>query len=326
MHSSKKILKTVLILVICVILLKGLDMALYPCTFMRNDVHAVVTEQFDDIILGTSHGKMDIDPEVMEEITGRTGHNLCVGGEYGIDAYYLARLVAEKQNPKRIIYEVDPGYFVSEKEEGNNYLLFYHEFPFSKAKLEYFWNSIAKCNFRTILFPWYDYSLSYEVPKVKETFLQKIKKDYSITDLKSDSQEYHESGFIERYPVDTSKLKKTDIKLYEDGKVALSNMEYLKKLIDFCKENDIEFVAVTTPVPIATLKDHSDNYNAAWKYFGKFFEEQGVDYINFNTQYFKAFTHNAKAYTDYDGHMNGDAARAYSKVLAQVLNQTESAD
>ena len=54
MHSSKKILKTVLILVICVILLKGLDMALYPCTFMRNDVHAVVTEQFDDIILGTS--------------------------------------------------------------------------------------------------------------------------------------------------------------------------------------------------------------------------------------------------------------------------------
>ena len=71
-------------------------------------------------------------------------------------------------------------------------------------------------------------------------------------------------------------------------------MEYLKKLIDFCKENDIEFVAVTTPVPIATLKDHSDNYNAAWKYFGKFFEEQGVDYINFNTQYFKAVQEDKK--------------------------------
>ena len=54
MHSSKKILKTVLVLVICGILLKGLDTALYPCTFMRNDVHAVVSEQFDDIILGTS--------------------------------------------------------------------------------------------------------------------------------------------------------------------------------------------------------------------------------------------------------------------------------
>lgn len=153
MHNFKKVLKTFLVLVVCVALLAALDLALYPCTFMRNDVHAVVTQQFDDIIVGTSHGKMDIDPEVMQEVTGRSGHNLCVGGEYGIDAYYLTKLIKEKQNPKRIIYEVDPGYFVSEKEEGNNYLLFYHEFPFSKAKVEYFWNSIAKCNFRTVLFP-----------------------------------------------------------------------------------------------------------------------------------------------------------------------------
>ena len=317
-------------MVVCVALLAALDLALYPCTFMRNDVHAVVTQQFDDIIVGTSHGKMDINPEVMQEVTGRSGHNLCVGGEYGIDAYYLTKLIKEKQNPKRIIYEVDPGYFVSEKEEGNNYLLFYHEFPFSKAKLGYFWNSIAKCNFRTVLFPWYEYSLSYELPKVKDTFAQKVTGDYDVSHLKSDSQEYHESGFIERYPVDVTKLKKSEPKLYEEGKVNEENMEYLKKLITFCKENDIEFVAVTTPIPINTLKDYSDSYNAAWKYFGQFFEEQGVEYLNFNTQYFKAFTHDLKAYTDYDGHMNGDAAKilGYSKaqtffriILPQVIKR-----
>ena len=70
------------------------------------------------------------------------------------------------------------------------------------------------------------------------------------------------------------------------------------------------------------LKDYSDSYNAAWKYFGQFFEERGVEYLNFNTQYFKAFTHDLKAYTDYDGHMNGDAAKEYSEVLAQVLEST----
>ena len=80
-------------------------------------------------------------------------------------------------------------------------------------------------------------------------------------------------------------------------------------------------MAVTAPIPIATLKDYSDNYNAAWKYFGKFFEEQGVEYLNFNTQYFKAFTHDLKAYTDYDGHMNGDAARQYSRILAEILDK-----
>ena len=321
MHSFKKISKPVLVIAVCTAILILLDTALYPCTFMRNDVHAVVTQQFDDIIVGTSHGKMDIDPETMEKVSGRTGHNLCVGGEYGIDAYYLTKLIAEKQKPKRIIYEVDPGYFVTEKEEGNNYLLFYHEFPFTKAKAEYFWDSIAKCNFRTILFPWYEYSLSYELPKIKETFSQKLKKDYSIEGLKSDSQEYHESGFIERYPVNVKKLKKSEPKLFEKDKVNLQNMEYLQKLISFCRENEIEFVAVTTPIPIATLKDYSDNYNAAWNYFGKFFEEQGVEYLNFNTQYFKVFTHDLKAYTDYDGHMNGDAARQYSEILAGLLDK-----
>ena len=36
---------------------------------------------------------------------------MCVGGEYEIDAYYIAKLIAEKQKPTRIIYEVDPGLF-----------------------------------------------------------------------------------------------------------------------------------------------------------------------------------------------------------------------
>lgn len=45
-----------------------------------------------------------------------------------------------------------------------------------------------------------------------------------------------------------TKLKKSEPKLYEEGKVNEENMEYLKKLITFCKENDIEFVAVTTPI------------------------------------------------------------------------------
>jgi len=83
---------------------------------MRNDIHTVTTQKHQDIFMGTSHGKMNIDPKTISSVTGRTGHNLCVGGEYGIDAYYLAKLLFEKQKPERIIYEVDPGYFATQKE------------------------------------------------------------------------------------------------------------------------------------------------------------------------------------------------------------------
>lgn len=134
MHNFKKVLKTFLVLVVCVALLAALDLALYPCTFMRNDVHAVVTQQFDDIIVGTSHGKMDIDPEVMQEVTGRSGHNLCVGGEYGIDAYYLTKLIKEKQNPKRIIYEVDPDILYLKRKKEITTCFFIMSFHFQKQR------------------------------------------------------------------------------------------------------------------------------------------------------------------------------------------------
>ncbi|MCD8104088.1 MAG: hypothetical protein LUF35_03570 [Lachnospiraceae bacterium] len=313
--------KILLVAAAFVLLLAVLDLALYPCTFMRNDIHAITTTHYDDILVGTSHGKMGIDPDTVEEITGRSMHNACVGGEYGIDVYYLVRLAIETQDPTRIIYEVGPGCFVREKEEGNNYLLFYHEYPLSLTKVEYFFDCIAETNFRNVLFPWYEYSLSYELPNVTETFIRKVTGDYSVESLKSDSQEYHESGFIESYPIDTSTLQLTVPNLFTTEAVVEENMEYLEKTIDLCEENGIEFIAVITPIPAATLGTWWDNYMEAYEYFAEFFAGKGVTCLNFNTDYYFEASHEIEDFTDYDGHMNGDAAREFSKVLASYLNE-----
>lgn len=324
MHNFKRNITAVCILAAAIAVFLLLDFVLYPCTFTRNDIHAVTTKQFDDIYMGTSHGKMGIDPAAMENVSGRTGHNLCVGGQYSEDAYYLAQLILEKGfKPSRIIYEISPGYFTSEKEEGNNYLLFYHEFPVSLTKLSYFWDSVRNCNFRTMLFPWYEYPISYELEKMGETFTAKWNKDFGIETLKSDTQEYHESGFIERYPVDVSGLSKPGKTEFHKEDVAERNMLYLKKLIKLCREKDIEFVALVTPIPGVTLSANAEAFGHAYQYFGEFFAENDVRYINFNSnQYFPVFTHELSAYTDYDGHLNGEAAREFSKILAQVLDNT----
>ena len=97
MHNFKKSIKAGACALVAVLLIKGMDIALYPCTFIRNDIHTVTTEQKDVIILGTSNGMSDLDPDSMLEGTGMTGHNLCVGGEYPIDAYYLTKLVMNVQ-------------------------------------------------------------------------------------------------------------------------------------------------------------------------------------------------------------------------------------
>ncbi len=52
---------------VALLVLYVLDYVLYPCTFMRNDIHTVTTEAHQDIFLGTSHGKINIDPEVLSD-------------------------------------------------------------------------------------------------------------------------------------------------------------------------------------------------------------------------------------------------------------------
>ena len=311
--------------ILAALILIAMDYALYPCTFMRNDIHAVTTQTFDDIYMGTSHGKINIDPESVGLQSSRTGHNLCVGGEYPQDCIYMLRLMIEKgHKPERIVYEISPGYLVREKEEGNNYLLFYHEFPLSLAKLSYFMHSVAKCNFRTLFFPWYEYPLSYELANMRDTVRTKWEQDYSADRFRTASQEYHDSGFIARYAVDTSTFTTDDLTPTPVSQIVPENMEQLKKLVELCRKEGIRFCAVTTPIPLPNLQAFAQDYREVWDYLGAFFEEEQVPWINFNdTEHFNLFTHDTSAFTDMDGHMNEAAARAFSGVLAGQLDSVD---
>ena len=239
MRSFKNILTWLLCLAAGCAVLIALDIALYPCTYTRNDIHTAAAQQRDVIILGTSNGKMNLDPDIMLEGTGLTGHNLCAGGQYPIDSYYLAKLVMEKQDPEMIILEIDPAYYMLEKEPGNNYLLFYHEFPLSFAKLEYFWEGLLHRDFRTFLFPFYEYELSYEVSHIRDNLTQKLSGNYDTGRLQNNIQKYHENGFIEKLPVAPENFPAYEPELFEEERLLPENMEYIDRLIALCREKGV---------------------------------------------------------------------------------------
>lgn len=319
MRNFKKYIKIIVCVLICVLVINVLDLALYPCTFVRNNIHTMITEKKDVLIFGTSNGMSDLDPDYILEGTNMTGQNMCVGGEYPIDVYYLVKLAIEKQEPKVVIFELSPGYFTTEKEKGNNYLLFYHEFPLSFAKLEYYKDAMLDCDFRSPMFAFHEYPLSYELSNIKENVYRKITKNYEVDNLRSETQEYHENGFIEKYPVDVENFPPYKKTLFSSSDVKKINMEYLGKIIKLCKENDIEFIATTMPIAATMLVNEEDSYRDAWDYFSKYFKEQDVPYYNFNREYYMSYEHGINNYVDYDGHMNGDSARAFSKVFGETL-------
>lgn len=97
----------------------------------------------------------------------------------------------------------------------------------------------------------------------------------------------------------------------------------MDKLIALCKENNVTFIAATMPIPAVTLSENWDSFEAADTYFSDYFKAQGVPYYNFNMEYYSAYSHDASMYVDYDGHMNGDSARAFSKLFGKMVLQKE---
>lgn len=319
MRSFRKTGKVLICAVVFLGILLFMDLLLYPCTYLRNDVHAVLTEHQDVLFLGTSNGKMGIDPDVALEGTGLSGHNLCSGGEYPVDAYYLLKLAIEKQKPEMVVYEVFPSYFLTEKEQGNNYGLFYHEFPISAAKAEYFFSTMTDCDFRSLLFPFYEYSLKDTAARIPSTVWQKMTRNYDISYLEGEEQAYHENGFIERFPVAVEDFPAYSPYNFSADAVVGENVEYLKKIIALCRENDVTFIAISMPQADPVLAQYKESFDAAWVYFSDFFTQEGVPYYNFNDEYYAVYPHTLENYVDYNGHLDGAHAEEFSATLGKIL-------
>ncbi|MCC6095606.1 MAG: hypothetical protein LIV24_11400 [Eubacterium sp.] len=317
--NVKKIFGAVGCFVLFLVVLFLLDFLLYPCTYVRNDIHAVTSEPTDVLILGTSNARMGIDPDTMLKGTGQTGHNLANGGEYMCDAYYLLKLVSERQKPSTVILDVDPGYLVTEKEKGNNYLLFYHEFPFSLTKLEYMKAILPDNDFRALLYPSYEYPLKSTLPRIPATVSTKLHQDYSPDAFSTQNMTYHSNGFIERYAISEQDFPAWNPVLFETKNVKDDNIEYLQKIIQFCKKHNIRLVAMTFPQPDRSLVTYPDNYEEAWDFLGSFMKKNDVEYLNFNREYYDQFSHDVSCFVDYDGHMNGQSAENFSMLLGQMI-------
>ena len=133
-----KVIKTLGFIVVCCVLTGLLNFGLLQYNIARVNVHRIMTQKYNDIFVGTSHGLSAINPEIVDQVTGRKSTNICMPDEHIIDSYFLVKEACRFHKPKRIIYELDPSYWSTKQNDGVNSVYIYKEFPFSKVKMEYF--------------------------------------------------------------------------------------------------------------------------------------------------------------------------------------------
>lgn len=323
MHNSRKLkitIKLVAFLLVILAVNHVLNYLFIPYSYIRVDYHNIENRDYDMVFVGTSHGKCGIDPEAVDEVTGKKSVNLCLGGEYLSYTYYMVKEICRHHVPEEIIYEVDGGYWTTDEYIGTDSSSIFGEMKWSGVKAEFFLDRLFDKDFRITIFPWYVYRKEYKM--IPENVKNKTSGSYKNMDtdvFKNSSQEYRKNGFIYRYPVADEAKDFTNFVEWDAEEIREENEEYLEKLVKFCEEQGIKLTLLITPVPRETLEMYEDSYREEHEYFSRMAQKYKLTLLDFNYEQMNGFDNSLSSYVDYEGHMNGESAVAFSRILGEYL-------
>lgn len=324
MRSFKKISIITCFIILCVVANHILNYCFIPNSYTRMNVHNIETKAYDDIFIGTSRGAASINPAVIDTATGRKSTNICSAGEYLRDSYYLLKHACKKRVPRRVIYELDPSYWVVPETQSESFPLIYQTMSFSLAKSEYFFAKIFSSDFRGVLFPWFYYRNQYNSVKSNISLKKSASyKNYDKSLLAFPGQSYQDEGFIAMKNNPDAPRTKEGMKLWDRKKVQKGPIKYFEKLVKFCRKMNIELIVITTPAPRETLEEYKDIFQDADEYFTKMTGQYDIPYYNFNYMQTEGMDRSLGGYTDYDGHMVEGNAERFSNILGELLCTTK---
>lgn len=240
--------------------------------------------------------------------------------EYPIDTYFLVKEACKEHKPEKVIYELDPSYWITDQRLGSTSIFFYKEFPWSAVKLEYFAEKIAGQDYRSTLFPWSYYKNN--LTKARDIVKKKLSAAYREHDpevLDIPGANYKSGGFIYQEKVEGADKGTFNNVPWAEGEIREEARIYFSKMVEYCRENQIEFEVITMPVPVETVANMPENYEQSEQFFEGFMKERGIRYHNFNYDRNLEFNRSMESYWDFDGHMYGEDAEKFSRELGNYL-------
>lgn len=321
MKKGKCFISAAVFVVIVVLLNNLLNFMLVQPGLTRVMFHELESQESDCLILGASHGSYGLSTEELDSGLGMNTMNMCIGGEYMIDAYYILKYAVNVHKPKVVILDIDYQYLINRHEESILFHQVYNGYPDCSEKVAYFFARIAQEEYRGAFLKWTNYwQCYYMIDKTVEKKLSRAYREYSPSVVSMDKNDTYEGkGFISKSK-NASKAK-TSVLEWNESKVSQSECEYIEKIVQLCRKNNIEILFTTVVQDPRTLASQSEKFAAADTYVRNLAKELEVEYINFNYLTFEAFDREESDFWDREGHMYGDTARAFSRVYAEVIRK-----
>ncbi|HBJ1651441.1 MULTISPECIES: hypothetical protein [Clostridium] len=341
MHNSKKAWVRVIIFILLFIIINNfLIFIICPKgNYSRSTILEMYseTENIDVVFSGSSYSIKGINPYIMDEQL--ENNTFCYGfsAQIYIGTYYSLKELFKYHKPKTVILNTDLESYTREKEDIMAYIpnFLYMKPSFDKFKF-YLDSSEQGGSYINKLFLWPEYHVK-SLKEIPNNIKAKLDPNYinypqeeQLEDYKNKKYGYIGKGFVNVDPNDPknvlndNKLGKMEIKSTDLSKIKESNVEYFKKIVDLCKENDSELILVHFPLPTYRIFNEN-NYFKFDEEIYSIAKENGIEYYNYNLTKPELFKSKTEYFQDY-AHLNANGAEVFSKSFAEFLKLRSSGE
>ena len=281
-------------------------------------------EEIDTLFLGSSHCYRAYDPELYEELTGRTAYNLGSSSQNYDTSYYLLREAARLYDLKTVYLDMYYKFLFMDSEDRDlvqaNIISDYMR-P-SLNKLSFLLTTTEAKNYTNRFFPfrrsWQELG---DFAYVRENLAKKQAESYrKYEPVTVEADQYAGRGFVwsdARLDVDAITWWGNFGKVADDMQLDTTYpVSYIEKIVSFCREHDIRLVFVTAP-SLNQYLEAIGPYESAHAYVQKLAERFGVEYLDFNLAKTEYLELTADDYIDVD-HLNGTGAEKLTLLLTEA--------
>lgn len=329
MKKFKPVLRCVIFLAGLIVIMGVIDFACVQTGYVNYILRNVCVKNndtdYDTVVIGASHARASSDPEQIDKNAGTYSINMAIPGETVKDSYYVLEETCRTNDIKTVILDIDYQYYFNPPKEG-----FYTEQFIqcqmswgSYVKWQYLYDNLKYIDVRNVFTR--ELVCSYQPSDIKKNIKQKLSKSYKDADIYSlnvDGGTYAGRGYFYIKPVSGELAGKNLIKSWSvrsKEQVTGYPLKYLNKMIQYCKDNDIDLIAVTSPItPSSVGALHMENVHDT---INKLLADNGVTYYDFNMARQDVLPRTDSDFVDKEGHMNGDFAKNYSELLGKVIKE-----
>lgn len=293
-----KFLIKIIIFILCLIPVVFFIGKKYSVASTENIINRFNQKRFEDfynlpknslsmVFLGSSHSYCTFDPQIFDNELNTSSFQMGMPLQHPDATYYTLKEVLNYQKPKVVVMEVYWDLLQNDFELNQAKTLF-QVLKNDNLKKEYIKNDFPLSEKLKYSINIFKYQADYFAYKGNE-YKNKIKTKFNVTDPPSKKQigteKYRSKGYVYcDYQMLDDEFDKTNQFKNLDGKnftISNTQKQFLLKIIDLCKQNNIQLIFVTAPIANVSM-DYIKNYNLIHDEISTFAKQNNIPYIDYN--------------------------------------------